>query len=366
MYNHEYYFVFPYIYTKGVSMIKVGIIGGSGYTGQELLRILFTHPEVSVTSITSRTYAGEDLSSVYGNLRSTVMKKFSDESIEEAAGTCDVLFLALPHGIASKTITEEILSKTKIIDLGADYRLSSPEVYETWYKTEHRSPQLLEEAVYGLSEWYRDSIKTSRLIANPGCYTTCSILTLAPLLKAGLISPESVIIDAKSGVSGAGRGAKAATLFCEVNESVKAYGVGTHRHTPEIEEQLYSLGGRELKVSFTPHLIPMNRGILVTAYGTLNKGVESQDIAEAYRKSYGKEYFIRLLPEGTFPETRWVAGSNFCDIGYTVDSRTNRVILGGAIDNLVKGASGQAVQNMNIMFGLDEKCGIDTVPLFPA
>jgi N-acetyl-gamma-glutamyl-phosphate reductase len=346
-------------------MITAGIIGASGYTGQELLRLLAAHPQVTVTTAVSRTYAGQTAGSVYGSLRSGALPNFSGESIEEAAQVCDVLFLALPHGTASGQVTAEILKKTRIIDLGADYRLSSREVYENWYHTAHLSPELLSEAVYGLCELNRDAVKTTRLVANPGCYTTCAILTLAPALKAGLIDPASLIIDAKSGVSGAGRALKTGSLFCEVSESVKAYGVGTHRHTPEIEEQLSLISGLPITVSFTPHLIPMNRGILITAYGSLLPGVAAADVKEAYAAMYADERFVRLLPENEFPETRWVTGSNYCDIGYTVDTRTGRLVLGGAIDNLVKGAAGQAVQNMNILFGLPEETGIDMVPMFP-
>ncbi len=351
-------------------MIQAGIIGASGYTGQELYRILSSHPETAIKVITSRTYAGQPLGSVYGNLYSTGtgMKNtvFSSLTIDEAAEECDVLFIALPHGLASHQITPEILEKTNIIDLGADYRLKSQSTYETWYKTEHGSPELLPEAVYGLCEWFRKELQQAKLVANPGCYTTCSILTLAPLVTAGLIDPATIIIDAKSGISGAGRAAKTGSLYAETNESVKAYGVASHRHTPEIEEQLSTLSGSDITLSFTPHLIPMNRGILITAYASPEPGTTEKEIADAYQRAYGEEYFIRLLPEGIFPETRWVKGSNFCDIGFLLDARTNRLIMGGAIDNLVKGAAGQAVQNMNIMFGLREQAGIDSLPIFPA
>jgi N-acetyl-gamma-glutamyl-phosphate reductase len=352
-------------------MIQAGIIGASGYTGQELYRLLSSHPEVDIKVITSRTYAGQPFGSVYGNLYHNSLTKdgeavFSNASIQEAAEECDVLFIALPHGLASHQVTPEILKKTYIIDLGADYRLKTKEIYETWYKTKHGSPELLPEAVYGLCEWFREEIKQTKIVANPGCYTTCSILTLAPLVKAGLIDPATIIIDAKSGVSGAGRAAKTGSLYAESNESVKAYSVASHRHTPEIEEQLTKLSGADITLSFTPHLIPMNRGILITAYASPNPGVTGQDITDAYQAAYKDEYFIRLLPEGVFPETRWVKGSNFCDIGFMLDARTNRIIMGGAIDNLVKGASGQAIQNMNIVFGLPEQTGIDSLPIFPA
>ena len=346
-------------------MITAGIIGASGYTGVELYRILAKHPDVELAVITSRSYAGKKVADVYGSIAHHD-DTFTDISIGEAADICDVLFLALPHGIASRQVTADIIGKCVVIDLGADFRLSSTAVYSQWYHTEHGAPELLQQAVYGLCELNRAGIAGTRLVANPGCYTTCSILTIAPLLQAGLIRPESIIVDAKSGVSGAGRGAKTGILFSECNENIKAYGVASHRHTPEIEEQLSRVSDGDVVISFTPHLVPMNRGILVTAYAELLPGVSSDDIAAAYAGRYADEPFIRLLPEGTFPETRWVKGSNYCDIGFTVDGRTGRVVMGGALDNLVKGASGQAVQNMNIVFGLEERTGIDLEPLFPA
>ena len=251
--------------------------------------------------------------------------------------------------------------------MSADFRLKDVNVYEQWYKLEHKAPQYIDEAVYGLCEINRDKVsKDTRIIANPGCYTTTSILTLYPMVKEGIINPDTIIIDAKSGTSGAGRGAKVANLFCEVNESMKAYGVGTHRHTPEIEEQLgYACGRDDLKLIFTPHLVPMNRGILVTAYAGLAKNVTYEDVKAAYDKYYDKEYFVRVLPKDVCPETRWVEGSNFVDIGFKIEPRTNRLIMMGALDNLVKGAAGQAVQNMNLLFGLPENEGLQLAPMFP-
>ncbi|MBS1476059.1 MAG: N-acetyl-gamma-glutamyl-phosphate reductase, partial [Lachnospira sp.] len=262
---------------------------------------------------------------------------------------------------------DEILSKSKIIDLSADFRLTHVNVYEQWYRLEHKAPQYIDEAVYGLCEINRDKVsKDTRIIANPGCYTTTSILTLYPMVKEGIINPDTIIIDAKSGTSGAGRCAKVANLFCEVNESMKAYGVGTHRHTPEIEEQLgYACGRDYLKLIFTPHLVPMNRGILVTAYANLAKDVTYEDVKAAYDKYYDKEYFVRVLPKDVCPETRWVEGSNFVDIVFKIEPRTNRLIMMGALDNLVKGAAGQAVQNMNLLFGLPENEGLQLAPMFP-
>lgn len=346
-------------------MIKVGIIGATGYAGSELVRIISSHPEAELVKVTSQSYADKNYSEVYQNYRHFKDLKAEGEDIEKMAEECDVIFLALPHGVASKKVTENVVSKCKVIDLGADFRLQNIDTYEKWY-CEHYNKELLKEAVYGLCEINRDKIKGRRIVANPGCYTSCSILSLYPLVKEGVIDLDSIVIDAKSGASGAGRGVNLGMHFNEVNESIKAYKVASHRHTPEIEEQLSYAAGRDIVLNFTPHLVPMNRGILATCYGKLNKKMTYEEISEIYNKYYKDEYFIRLTNKGEFPETRWVKGSNFCDIGFTVDERTNRVIVIGAIDNLYKGAAGQAVQNMNILFGLDEKTGIDFVPVFPA
>lgn len=345
-------------------MIKAGIIGATGYAGSELVRLLTQHPQAEVHMLSSHSYAGKDFSQVYESYRH-MDYVCEEEDIEKMAEECDVVFLALPHGIASKKVTENILSKTKIIDLGADFRLSDVDVYEKWY-TEHYSKDILPEAVYGLCEINRDKIKNCRIVANPGCYTTCSILSLYPLVKEKMIDISSIIIDAKSGATGAGRGLSLGNHYCELNESVKAYKVASHRHTPEIEEQLSKAAGEDIILNFTPHLIPMDRGILATCYANLNNKYTYEDIKQAYEKYYGSEYFIRITKEGVFPETKWVKGSNFTDIGFTIDERTNRVIVIGALDNLFKGAAGQAVQNMNILFGFEEKQGLDYVPIFPA
>ena len=346
-------------------MVKVGIIGATGYAGGELVRILLRHRDVEIKWYGSRSYIDKKYAEVYQNMFELVEDKCLDDNIEKLADAVDVIFTATPQGYLAGILTEEILNKVKIIDLSADYRIKDVSVYEKWYKLEHKSPQFIEEAVYGLCEVNRDQVKKARLVANPGCYTTCSILTAYPLVKEGFIKPQSIIIDAKSGTSGAGRGAKVANLYCEVNESIKAYGVGTHRHTPEIEEQLSYAADDEFKLIFTPHLVPMNRGILVTAYADLKDGVTDEMIRSAYEKHYADEYFIRLLDKDVYPETRWVEGSNFVDISYKVEPRTGRVIMMGAIDNLVKGAAGQAIQNMNIMFGFDEKEGLMGAPVFP-
>lgn len=350
-------------------MIKVGIIGSTGYAGAEIVRLIQGHPEAEVVWFGSRSYIDENYSSIYGNLFELVDAKCMDDNMDELSKKADVIFTATPQGLCASLVNEDILKNTKIIDLSADFRLKDVSVYEKWYKIEHKAPQYIEEAVYGLCEINRDKIKNARIVANPGCYTTCSILTAYPLIKEGLIDPDTLIVDALSGVSGAGRGAKVANLYCEVNESAKPYGVANHRHTPEIEEQLSYAAGKEMVINFTPHLVPMNRGILATEYASLNVKNGSlpskDDIRAAYEKYYKNEKFIRLLPDGVYPETRWVEGSNYVDIGFKIDERTKRVIMMGTIDNLVKGAAGQAVQNMNILFGLDEMTGLSLVPLFP-
>lgn len=348
-------------------MIKVGIIGATGYAGNELVRLLLGHKDAEIVWLGSRSYIDQNYSDVYRNMFKLVDAKCMDDNMEQLANEVDVIFTATPQGLCASLVNDEILSKTKIIDLSADFRLKDVNVYEQWYKLEHKAPQYIDEAVYGLCEINRDKVsKDTRIIANPGCYTTTSILTLYPMVKEGIINPDTIIIDAKSGTSGAGRGTKVANLFCEVNESMKAYGVGTHRHTPEIEEQLgYACGRDDLKLIFTPHLVPMNRGILVTAYANLAKDVTYEDVKAAYDKYYDKEYFVRVLPKDVCPETRWVEGSNFVDIGFKIEPRTNRLIMMGALDNLVKGAAGQAVQNMNLLFGLPENEGLQLAPMFP-
>ena len=348
-------------------MVKVGIIGATGYAGNELVRLLLGHKDVEIVWLGSRSYIDQKYSDVYRNMFKLVDARCMDDNMEQLADEVDVIFTATPQGLCASLVNDEILSKVKIIDLSADFRLKNVDIYEKWYKLEHKSPQYIDEAVYGLCEINRDKVNNNtRIIANPGCYTTTSILTLYPLVKEGIINPDTIIIDAKSGTSGAGRGAKVANLFCEVNESMKAYGVGTHRHTPEIEEQLgYACGRDDLKLIFTPHLVPMNSGILVTAYANLAKDVTYEDVKAAYDKYYDKEYFVRVLPKDVCPETRWVEGSNFVDIGFKIEPRTNRIIAMGALDNLVKGAAGQAVQNMNLLFGFEENEGLKIAPMFP-
>ena len=351
-------------------MLKVGIIGATGYAGNELVRLLMGHKDVEIMWYGSRSYIDKKYAEVYQNMFEIVEDTCLDDNMEELASKVDVIFTATPQGFLAGVLTEEILSRVKIIDLSADFRIKDVRTYEKWYKIEHRSPQFIEEAVYGLCELNRDKIKGARLIANPGCYTTCSILTAYPLVKEGLIDPDTLIIDAKSGTSGAGRGAKLPNLFCEVNENMKAYGVTNHRHTPEIEEQLGYAAGKEIVVNFTPHLVPMNRGILATEYATLNKKADGTlptygEVKAIYDKYYKNEKFVRVLEKDICPETKWVEGSNYVDVNFKIDERTGRIVMMGALDNLVKGAAGQAVQNMNLLFGFDEAEGLNLVPMFP-
>ena len=346
-------------------MIKVGIIGATGYAGSELVRILLGHKDVEIKWYGSRSYIDKKYASIYQNFFQLVDATCMDDNMEALADQVDVIFTATPQGLCASLVNEEILSKVKIIDLSADFRIKDVKVYEEWYKLEHKSPQFIEEAVYGLCEINREDVKKARLVANPGCYTTCSILTCYPLVKEGIIDPNTIIVDAKSGTSGAGRGAKVDNLFCEVNENMKAYGVATHRHTPEIEEQLGYACGEKITINFTPHLVPMNRGILATAYASLKKDVTYEEIKAIYDKYYADEKFVRVLKKDVCPQTKWVEGSNYVDVNFKIDPRTNRIIMMGAIDNLVKGAAGQAVQNMNLMFGLKESEGLELVPMFP-
>lgn len=343
-------------------MIKAGIIGATGYAGQELIRLLYNHSDIDIVHLSSHSYAGKKLSEVYPNFTGIMDIELAGLDAQQMADDCDVIFFALPHGLAAGQISEDLLKKVKIIDLGADFRLKDKEVYENWYNVKHPAPEFLKEAVYGLCELNREKIKTARIAANPGCYTTCSITSLAPLAAGDLIDLSSLIIDAKSGITGAGRSLSLPTHFTESNESFKAYGVGTHRHTPEIEQELSTIAGKDIILSFTPHLVPMNRGILTTSYASLTKEISSEKLIDIYKEYYKNENFIRIYSKDSLPETRFVRNSNFVDIGIKTDPRTNRVIIIAAIDNLIKGAAGQAVQNMNIMFCLPEDKGLNAVP----
>ena len=346
-------------------MIRVGIIGATGYAGGELVRLLLGHREAEIVWYGSRSYVDQKYADIYQNMFQLVDAACLDDNMESMAEQVDVIFTATPQGLCASLVNEEILHKVKIIDLSADFRIKDVKVYEKWYGMEHKAPQYIEEAVYGLCEINREAVKKARLIANPGCYPTCSFLSVYPLVKEGLVDPHTIIIDAKSGTSGAGRGAKVDNLFCEVNENIKAYGVTGHRHTPEIEEQLSLAAGKQVLINFTPHLVPMQRGILVTAYASLKKDISYEEVKAVYDRYYEKEYFVRVLPEDVCPQTRWVEGSNFVDVNFKIDPRTKRIVMMGAMDNLVKGAAGQAVQNMNLMFGVDEAEGLRMAPLFP-
>lgn len=342
-------------------MIKAAVLGATGYAGIELVRILTNHPDVSIEIVGSHSFAGQKISDVYQNLVHILEKECTELDLD-AVEKCDVAFCALPHG-ASKSVIPQILERgVKVIDLSGDYRYDDPKVYEAWYGQEHSSPELLKESVYGLCELHREKIKGARLIGNPGCYTTCSILGTAPLLANKIVETKNIIVDAKSGVTGAGRGLGLAYHFCECTENTKAYKIATHRHTSEIEQELSNIAGEEIMISFTPHLIPQKRGILATIYANLNKPYSKEEILNMYKEFYKDEFFVRV--KDGLPETKHVAGSNFVDIGLEVDKRLNRVVVVSAIDNIVKGAAGQAVQNMNLMFGLGEGTGLKTAGFY--
>ncbi|ANU45946.1 N-acetyl-gamma-glutamyl-phosphate reductase [Enterocloster clostridioformis] len=346
-------------------MIKAGIIGSTGYAGGELARLLLQRDDIEIKWYGSRSYIDQKYASIYRNMFRIVDDACMDDNMKELADQVDVVFTATPQGLCASLVDEDVLSKVKVIDLSADFRIKDVSVYEKWYKLTHASPRFIGEAVYGLPEINREKVKRARLIANPGCFPTCSFLSTYPLVMEGLIDPNTIIIDAKSGTSGAGRGSKVDSLYCEVNENIKAYGVASHRHTPEIEEQLSCAAGKPVTISFTPHLVPMNRGILVTAYASLTKKVSYEEVKAVYDKYYRDEYFVRVLEKDVVPQTRWVEGSNFADVNFKIDTRTNRVVMMGAIDNMVKGAAGQAIQNMNLMFGLPENTGLKQIPIFP-
>lgn len=345
-------------------MVKAGIYGASGYTGQELLRLLLHHPRAEIVAITSRQYKGLPLPRVFPGFQGLTDLVFTDQAPEELAGLCDVVFLALPHSVSMQVAPVFHAARVKIIDLSADFRLHDVKTYEKWYG-KHTSAGLLAEAVYGLPELNRSAIAAGTLIANPGCYPTSVILGLAPLLKGDYIDHNSIIVDSKSGVSGAGREAQVGTLYCEVAEGFKAYNVGRHRHTPEMEQELSLLAGKKITISFTPHLLPVSRGILSTIYAGLTKEATAYELLELYRDFYSREKFVTVYTEGALPNISSVRGTNFCHLGLIVDKRTNRVVVISVIDNLVKGAAGQAIQNMNILCGFAEDSGLNMMPLFP-
>lgn len=346
-------------------MLKVAVVGASGYTGVELLRLLHGHSEVTVSCVTSEQNAGRPVAEIFPTLRGRYAQQLENLEPVRVAEKADLIFTALPHKAAMEVVPTFLKLGKRVVDLSADYRFNDAAVYESWYEP-HLNPELLGQAVYGLPEVRRAEIVPAQLVGNPGCYPTCTILGLQPLLRQGVIDPTTVIVDAKSGVSGAGRGAKVDNLYCEVNEGFKPYGVGgVHRHLPEIEQELSLLAGEQVTISFTPHLVPMDRGILATSYARLAADLSPADLVRLFGEFYAGEPFVRVLPQGSFPSTAHVRGANFCDIGVTVDTRTGRVIVVSAIDNLVKGAAGQAVQNMNLMCGFPETMGLDGLALFP-
>lgn len=345
-------------------MLKAGIYGASGYTGQELLRLLLRHPHIDVVAVTSRRYAGVPVSNIYPIFTGLTDLVFIDATPNDVAARADIIFLALPHSVSMGVAPVFLRAGKRIIDLSADFRLRDVATYEQWYG-KHTAPDDIKESVYGMPELYGDIIATAKLVANPGCYPTGVILGLAPLLKTHWIDDASIIVDSKSGASGAGREPQVGTLFCEIDEGFKAYKVGIHRHTPEIEQEISLLAGHTITILFTPHLLPVSRGILSTMYATLQKDVRTADLIDLYREFYKGKNFVRIYKEGSFPNITFVRGSNYCDIGLTIDRRTKRVIIVSAIDNLIKGASGQAIQNMNLMHGFREETGLTMVSLFP-
>ena len=345
-------------------MIKAAIIGASGYTGFELMRLSVQHPHMELTAVSSEKFAGKKVGEVFPSLHDKIKVDFKSISEKKGISEADIIFVALPHKEAMSVVPQLIKLGKKVIDLSADFRFNDPAVYENWYQ-KHTAPELLKDAVYGLSELYREKIKNAQLVANPGCYPTAVILALAPLIKNDVIDLNNIIADAKSGVSGAGRSVVLSSLFAEVNEGVKAYKVAKHQHSPEMEQELSLIAKKNVCLLFTPHLVPMNRGILATIYTTMSKEMSEDEVLNLYKNFYQNDIFVRICPLGTFPSTNQVKGSNYCDISITIDSRTNRLVVVSVIDNLLKGGSGQAVQNMNIMAGFSEESGINQPALFP-
>jgi N-acetyl-gamma-glutamyl-phosphate reductase len=340
--------------------LKASVVGATGYLGGEVIRLILNHPTLSISHLTSNSSAGMPIHTFHPSLRGVTDASFVEYDPEAVARDSDVVFCAVPHGAAMGVVSEllELNNAIKVVDLSADYRIGDVATYEAWYKVQHTAPGLLKEAVYGIPELYEAEIATARIVANPGCYPTSAILGLAPLLSSGAIDPYSIILDSKSGVSGAGRGLSQITHYPECNESIKAYAVGTHRHTPEIEQEFSKLSGTGVVISFTPHLTPMNRGILTTAYCSLAAGADPESLHGMYESFYESAPFVRVLEQGVLPETRSVRGTNFCDVQVTYDKRTGRVVVISAIDNMVKGGAGQAIQNCNLLFGLPQETGL--------
>jgi N-acetyl-gamma-glutamyl-phosphate reductase len=355
---------FPFLPFGEMTMFKIAVIGASGYTGLELLRLLSQHPKVSLISVTSRQYAGQSVQEVFPSLKNHVNLVFDSLDPGKVAGDSDLVFTAVPHQ-ASMEIVPKILDRDcRVVDLSADFRLADVSTYEAWYQA-HTASGLLKDAVYGLPELFRTQIATSRLVANPGCYPTSIALALCPLLEQKWIDPKSIIIDSKSGTSGAGRSLKQDFLFCEVNEGFKSYGLPKHRHVPEIEQTLSQAANCPVTVTFTPHLLPVNRGILSTCYASKSTSFSLEELYHCYCQRYQNETFVRILPPGQLPNIIHVTGSNYCDIGFSIDDRTNRVVVISVIDNLIKGAAGQAIQNMNLLFKLPENMGLQAAAMAP-
>lgn len=346
-------------------MINVGILGSTGYVGGELTRLLSQHQKVNLKFLDSRSYASMEYSKVYSNLKNIVDDKCRSVNLDKDLEDIDLLFCALPHGLSQQAVVKSLEKGKKVVDISADFRLKDPITYEKWYDTKHDARQVLKSAVYGLSEIYSHEISNAQLVANPGCYPTSILLPLYPLLKEKMVADDLIIIDAKSGVSGAGRGAVDSNVFGQCNENLKAYAIGTHRHTPEIEQELSIAANKDIMIQFTPHLVPMTRGILSTIYIDNTKNLTPEDIKTTLDNYYHNHQFIRILEEGQYPQTKGVYASNYCDIGFKIDKRTNKIIIVSAIDNLVKGAAGQAIQNMNLIFGFDETEGLQQGPIWP-
>ena len=346
-------------------MIKAGLIGATGLSGIELVRLLHEHPEVEFSLLSSQTYSREKIADIYPHLLGKVDIQLTDLDMDEMVSKSDVIFVALPHGHSADIIKKARGADRKVIDLGADYRFDDLNVYESWYETEHNGSELLSEAAYGLPEANRQLIKESRIIANPGCYPTSAVLALMPALRNNLIEIEDIIIDSKSGVSGAGRKLDVDFLYSTCNESVGAYKIASHRHTPEIEQELSKIAGEPVSLLFTPHLIPMTRGILTTAYAKIKDSCSSEEAREIYGKAYENEPFVNLLESGVWPRTKWVSGSNNCYVNIQLDEKSGRLIVVSVIDNLIKGAAGQAIQNMNLVFGFDEESGLKNTAIYP-
>ena len=344
--------------------VQVGIVGGTGYTGVELLRLLANHPSSEVVAITSRSESGVKVADMYPNLRGFYDLAFSVPDVDVLIA-CDVVFFATPHGVAMSMAPALTAAGVKVIDLAADFRINDLDIWSKWYGFEHTCSEMMEKVAYGLPELFRDEVKKADIIANPGCYPTTILLGLMPLIKAGLIELNGIIADGKSGVSGAGKGANVTMLAAEMSESFKAYGVGGHRHLPEIKDKLHLLAGQEVGLTFVPHLVPMIRGMESTIYATLNQQTTQEAVQDVFEKTYQNEYFVDVMPAGSFPETRMAKGSNMCRMSVFIPQGGKTVVVSSVIDNLVKGAAGQAVQNMNILFDLDENCGLQQVALLP-